>query len=474
VGCGSSKSPHNPDGASQDGSGSNTIDAAPPTSMAVCGTSMLDGPTTAPAGAVVVSPGATTLQSAIAGHPGGGTTYYLMPGTYSITSSINPNDNDTVIGAPGAIIDGGNTQPTAFGMNSHSTGVTLRYLTIQGFAGPQNNGIVNQGQGAGWTVEYTTIQNNPKTNGGAAGIYVGDNNVIRYNCFLNNGEMGIGGVDATGFTVDHNEVASNAVGYEDVYNCGCSGGMKFFSTTKGTITNNWIHDNGSVGLWIDTNNSFFLVTGNVIENNFAEGFFLEISYNAVIENNAFHKNNLAKNATNGGFPNGAIYISESGGFDTGSPVMLSGVDVNGVVRIANNTFDDDANGVVLWQSSTRCCGPTDGCDASCGTTPLYSEPDGDGNNRWKTQNVVVRGNTFHVDTSSSCAAPPASYCAVNAMFSNNSAIDQSIAFGQNNQFQANTYQGAWRFLAPDQGSSLLSPASWQGAPYNQDAGSTFQ
>ena len=442
-----------------------------PTRVAICGTAMLTGPSSAPAGAVTVAPGASTIQNAIAQHPAG-TTYYLSTGTFFVAGSINPKDNDTFIGAPGAIIDGSGTQPVAFGFNDHAGGVTIKFLTIQHFAGPQNNGIVNQGQGAGWTLQYNTIGDNPDTGGGAAGVYLGDDNRVSYNCFTHNAQMGIGAVNATGFVVDHNEVSLNAQGYEAAHNCGCSGGMKFFQSTKGIVTDNWIHDNDSVGLWIDTNNSFFLVTGNVIEKNAAEGFFYEISYNAVVENNLFRLNNLVKNASNGGFPNGGVYISESGGFDTGAPVLLAGVDVNGVLRIASNTFDDNANGVVLWQSSTRCCGGSGGCDPSCGTVPLYAEPDSSGNRRWKTQNVLVQNNTFTFDAAAGCASPPATYCGVSAMFSNNAAIDQSVA-AQNNVFKDNDYSGAWKFLSPDQSSALLSPSAWQAAPFNQDVGSTF-
>src|SRR5262249_171166 len=57
-----------------------------PTPTAICGTSMLDGPTSPPAGAVVVSPGPSTIQDAVAQHPNGGTTYYLEAGTYLVNS----------------------------------------------------------------------------------------------------------------------------------------------------------------------------------------------------------------------------------------------------------------------------------------------------------------------------------------------------------------------------------------------------
>jgi Right handed beta helix region len=450
-------------------------DGGAPVPTAVCGSSLLMGPSTAPSGAVSVSPGASTIQAALSSHAAG-TTYYLTAGTYPVSGLIDPQDGDTFVGAPGAIIDGSNSQPVAFGLNDHATNATIKYLTIQHFAGPQNNGIVNQGQGANWTVEYNTIQNNPDAMGGANGVEIGDGDVVQYNCLTGNGQTGIAADGAKNFTVDHNEVAMNAVGYEAMYNCGCSGGMKFFTSTGATITNNWIHDNGSVGLWVDTNNSFYLIDSNVIENSEDEAIMYEISYNAVIRNNVLHNNGIAGNASSSDFPEPAIYVSESGGYDAGAAVMMGGVDVNGVLLITGNSFLDNADGVVLYQNATRCCGTKDGCSSSCGgTTPLYSEVDSDGNQRWNTQNVTVSGNTFTYDASGKCTADSSKnqYCTVQAMFSTSQAVDLDIASHQNNVFKDNTYTGPWMFLTPDQSSPLITPSVWQAAPYAQDVGSTF-
>jgi len=448
-------------------------DGGAPVATAVCGSSLLMGASTAPSGAATVSPGASTIQAALSSHAAG-TTYYLTAGIYSISGSIDPQDGDTFIGAPGAIVDGSNTQPVAFGLNDHATNVTVKFLTIQHCAGPQNNGIVNQGQGANWTVEYNTIQNNPDAMGGASGVEIGDGDVVRYNCLTGNGQTGISADGAKNFTVDHNEIAMNAVGYKAKYNCGCSGGMKFFTSTGATITNNWIHDNGSVGPWVDTNNSFYLIDGNVIENSEDEAIMYEISYNAVIRNNVLHGNGIAGNASSADFPEPAIYVSESGGYDAGAAVMMGGVDVNGVLLVTGNTFLDNADGVVLYQNATRCCGTSDGC-STCTTTPLYTEVDGDGNQRWNTQNVTVSSNTFTYDASGTCTAEASQnqYCSVQALFSTTQAIDQAIAFHQNNVFKDNTYTGPWKFLAPDQSSAPLTPTAWQAAPYDQDVGSTF-
>ena len=291
-----------------------------------------------------------------------------------------------------------------------------------------------------------------------------------------NAQTGVSSDNATGFTVDHNEVAANAIGYEAKNNCGCSGGMKFFTSTKATITNNWVHDNGSVGIWVDTNNSFYLIASNVIENSEDEAVMYEISYNGVIGNNLIRGNGISGNAGTAAFPMPAIYVSESGGYDAGAAVVMGGVDVNGTLAITSNTFVDNADGVVLYQNADRCCGSKDGCSSSCGTVPLYMEIDVDGNERWNTQNVTISSNTFIYDANGNCIADASKnqYCTVQAMFSTSQTIDQNIAFHQNNVFKDNTYTGPWKFLAPDQGSSLLTPAAWQAAPYDQDMGSTFR
>jgi hypothetical protein len=144
------------------------------------------------------------------------------------------------------------------------------------------------------------------------------------------------------------------------------------------------------------------------------------------------------------------------------------------LQIVNNVFDDNADGVALYQNADRCCGSSDGC-STCSTTPLYAEVDGDGNQRWNTQNVTVSGNIFTYDADAGCTTSTAqnNYCAVTGLFSTSTSIDQSIAFHQNNVFKNNVYAGPWQFLSPDQGSALMSPKEWQAPPFDQDKGSTF-
>src|SRR5271163_1697262 len=81
--------------------------SSPP--ITVCGNaSLLSGPATAPAGAVTVPAGDnaalfdSTLES--------GQTYWFAPGTHTLGwdefDQIDAADDDTLVGAPGAILDG--------------------------------------------------------------------------------------------------------------------------------------------------------------------------------------------------------------------------------------------------------------------------------------------------------------------------------------------------------------------------------
>ena len=122
------------------------------------------------------------------------------------------------------------------------------------------------------------------------------------------------------------------------------------------VTNNYVHDNLSVGLWADTNDNNFLFEGNWIENNAGEGIFWETSYNVAIRNNVIRHNQVvdgpARIRSGDNFPDAAIYISESGG-DSRLPYDLVG---SPTVDISNNLIEDNYNGVTLWENADRYCG----------------------------------------------------------------------------------------------------------------------
>ena len=86
------------------------------------------------------------------------------------------------------------------------------------------------------------------------------------------------------------------------------------SVNGATVTNNYVHDNLSVGLWADTNNRGFDISSNYISDNTGEGDpvrdELQLPRSRTTRSIG---NDWVQGPTNPGFPTGAIYISESGG-----------------------------------------------------------------------------------------------------------------------------------------------------------------
>ena len=461
----------------------------------ICGnTSLLSGPATAPAGAIVVPAGnnsSVDLEQA-------GKTYWFAPGVHTLGtgeySQIIPSDDSTYLGGPGAILDGQGKNKYAF--TQHARNVTIKYLTIRNFVAPMNEGTVNHDSGENWTMQYNTVINN-----GGAGIFVGAGNVASYNCLKDNSQYGFQAYGADGgesnIVLDHNEIVGNNTGdwESKIDGCGCTGGGKFWDVRNVRVTNNYVHDNKSVGLWADTNDNNFLFEGNWIENNDGHAIFWEISYNAAIRNNVIRHNLVTvgpeRIRSGDNFPDAAIYISESGG-DSRVPYDLVG---SPTIDISNNLIEDNYNGVTLWENADRFCGSTANTStgyctlvnpsvaklSTCNSTniskaPYYSDC------RWKTQNVKVHHNTFKMNPANffNCST---NMCGRNAIFSNYGTypswspykadtISKAITHNQGNVFSNNTYVGTWNFTPLDTG-HLVSPSTWRGAPYNQDAGSTF-
>lgn len=464
--------------------------ASPP--VRICGNNAVlgGGPSSPSKGAVIIRAGddsGTALAHNWTMQPH--TTYWFAPGKHTLGdghfTQIIPADGDTFIGAPGAIIDGQKSNLYAFAQTASN--VTIRYLTIRHFGAPGDNngqGVVNNGAATGWRIDHVTIRDNA-----GAGVLLGPDNSLSYSCLQDNGEYGFQAAGSH-ITVDHNEIDGNNIDNWEVRRpgCGCTGGAKFWSTNGATITSNYVHDNAGPGLWADTNNRDFDVEHNYFANNQGEGFIYETSYNLRLASNTFVRNALIAGPNLGGFPDSAVYISESG-----ADSRIQGSYGN-VLAITDNTFTDNWGGVVLWENANRYC--SSGANTSTGyctlvnpsvatvgncrnprliaTRPYYDDC------RWKTQNVLVRGNDFTFDPARigpDCT--PAKYCGFNGIFSepgswkpfDGTVVEDHIAFGQNNHFASNIYTGPWQFVVQGQGNAVTW-ATWRGNPYNQDAGST--
>jgi hypothetical protein len=365
--------------------------------------------------------------------------------------------------------------------------VTIRYLTIQRFGAPGDNGgqgVVNNGGGAGWRIDHVTVRDSA-----GAGVLLGSGDVLSYSCLRDNGEYGFVAAGSR-ITVDHDEVSGNNTDNWEARQagCGCSGGAKFWDVNGATVTDNYVHDNVGPGLWADTDNRGFDVEDNYIDQNQGEGFIYEISYNLRLAHNTFIRNALVAGPKLAGFPDSAVYISESGA-DRRVPGRYGQT-----LAITGNTFVDNWGGVVLWESADRYC--ASGANTSTGYCTLVNTSTATvrtcGNPglikirpyyddcRWKTQNVLVSGNNFIFDPARigpDCV--PAKYCGFNGIFSQSgvwhpfygAVIENRITFGQNNHFTSNAYRGPWQFVARQQGNNV-DWGTWRGS-YHQDAGSTL-
>ena len=417
------------------------------------------------------------------------TTYFFESGVHTLGggefSQIIPAKNDVFVGAPGAVLDGQNQNAYAF--TQHATGVTIAYLEIRHFVSPLDQGVVNHDAGANWVMEHNYLHDN-----GGAALILGDHNTARYNCLDHNAQYGFQIFGDT-VTASFNEISHNDSANVESSNpgCGCSGGMKAWGAKNVVLDHNWVHDNLNVGLWVDTNNVGFDISHNQITDNTAEAIIYETSYNFHITDNYIARNAWEKGKENPGFPNPAIYISESGG-DTrvGSDYSTS--------EVANNTLVDNWGGVTLWENANRYCGgaggdhectlvnPTVATKTTCSTTLLATSPYID-DCRWKVQNVSVHDNTLTLTRANIPNCTTANDCGDNALVSQygtcggpcspgdpylGTYVEDNITFHQNNHFANNTYKGPWRFEIHEQ-NHYVSFATWKTAPYNQDTTSTL-
>ncbi|MFJ7961921.1 right-handed parallel beta-helix repeat-containing protein [Streptomyces sp. NPDC096324] len=465
--------------------------AGPSTSVARMCAKPASGPAKAPAGAVTVDPSkAGDLAEKTKKSPPG-TTFWLKPGKHRLErdryAQVIPKKGDVYLGAPGAVLDGRKTNQYAFA--GAAPDVTIRYLTVQGFVAPRDEGVVNHDSADGWVIEHATIQHNS-----GAGLMAGARQQVRANCLRDNGQYGVnaykGNGRISGLVLEGNEIVGNNTDDWERKRpgCGCTGGVKFWAVDGADVRGNWVHDNRGTGLWADTNNNDFLIEDNLIEANDGAALIYETSYNAVVRNNTIRRNNWVegrKYADRGdNFPFATIYISESGG----EPRVHARTDR---IDIYRNVLENNWSGITLWENADRFCNsPANTSSGDCtllvkdmrrcarpgiATEPLYADC------RWKTQRVDIHNNRFALDKSVVDCAVKCDRMAVLANYGTypdwspyqGERVAEAITGKQHNRWHDNTYVGPWRFVAHDP-SRVLDSGQWQGTPYLQDTGSTFR
>jgi hypothetical protein len=493
--------------------------ASLPARMQVCSNNVWnEGPSSAPTNAITVPAG----DNAGFNFNQTDKTFWFAPGVHTIGSgefsNIVAGAGSTYIGAPGAIIDGQFINKYAF--TGFATDVRVAYLEIRNFGvdlsdpgvdEPVNNneGVINHDAGDGWTMEYINAHHND-----GAAIFMGSDNVVSNNCMKDNGQYGFsmfkmpmdGDSAIKDIVIDNNEIAgNNQDDWEDLIDgCGCTGAGKFWDVEGATVTNNYVHDNLSTGLWADTNDIDFLFDSNWIEHNSGEGIWYEISYNATISRNVIKRNAWESGNNNTGSPGAAVYISESGGDDRLQGTVSGSTDL----RINNNLMENNFSGISIYENSNRFCNSngntskgyctpfvsptlipephdfdypnpisaTHACYTNIGSQPYTTDC------RWHSKDVQVFNNEFRFDEDDvPCAG---TFCGVHALFATGSNnipwapaaynignIQNDVMFNNNNKFYNNAYFGRWRFAKGS--GEKINYGVWQAAPFSQDNGSTY-
>jgi parallel beta-helix repeat protein len=153
-----------------------------------------------------------------------------------------------------------------------------------------------------------------------AGLLVADGMRILGGHYNDNDQLGIGGNAATGIlldgldgdpgTFDGPELARN-----HTLHASCeweAGGMKW-DVGQVTIRNAHVHDNDCRGLWADINAHGAVIEHNLIQDNWAEGIYYEISQDAVIRYNRVDGNGVR--ASKGWYWDGGITAASSSGVE---------------------------------------------------------------------------------------------------------------------------------------------------------------
>jgi len=472
-------------------------DAEPATSLrdppaAICGSRGLRGPNDPPADAKVVR---NQNLATVASNSRPGTVFWISPGTHTLGqgryAQVRPKDGQVFIGAPGAVIDGRHRNLYAFA--GHAQNVTVSHLTIRDFgrAGDNNNqGVVNHDAAAGWRIQHNTVRDVA-----GAAVFVGNRNQIVSNCLTHNGQYGFSAYRPHG--VHHVVLRNNEISFNNTDDwekrqpgCGCSGGGKFWDTRGAKVVDNWVHDNVGPGVWADTNNTGFLIKGNLFSDNDDEGLFYEISYNARITHNTFVRNAWVKGKSDDF--TAAIYLSESGSDPR------AGHAYGRRFVVAYNRFVNNWAGIIAWENPDRFAGspansssgyatlvnPGVATERACRTpSKIGTEPYVD-DCRWKVRHLRVKHNRFVFDPSRIPGCTKRAGCGFQGLVSNYGSyprwspykryvVPNDITFHQDNRWLHNTYVGPWEFEIHTLGHTV-SWSKWRSGKYAQDPGSVLR
>jgi parallel beta-helix repeat protein len=238
----------------------------------------------------------TAGQADINSH-GTGTTFCLS-GTHNWT--LTPKAGDKLVGP--AILDGGNV--TKHAVVAKAPNVGLASLTIRRYNngnGTQDGAIhIDDSDSAKSTASGWRLANLNVGFNSASGSGAGNNWWFFSSRYHDNRQEGIGGAVGNGVTIlaveiDHNNFTDSTYTKRNS-SCGDEAGGFKWVTNNVTVRDSWIHHNACKGLWADLNANGAVITHNLVDSNWDEGIFVEISSGAtvthnIVINNGWHNYN---------------------------------------------------------------------------------------------------------------------------------------------------------------------------------------
>ena len=306
--------------------------------------------------------------------------------------------------------------PVAFqteSMGKFFSNVTIQGLIIEKYATPGlRSTIGGQYGGSNWIVENNEVRLNH-----GEGVRVGNGSQVLNNYIHDNGQMGIGiSMTTTAVLVQNNEIARNnwahfRVTFE-------AGGVKFGQVLNLTARDNYIHDNVGVGLWCDGSCSGGLYENNTVANNTMHGIMHEISHSWTIRNNV--------SIGNGG---AGIQIDESDH-----------------VEVANNFVADNYKAIAM--------------------TMVYRASWADLNNNYVHDNIIVTGGVNGITGLYQKMNNNAYYTSKNNRFANNTYCMPASSRGY--YWWMNWYQTteAWKGYGQDVSGKWACPGVYISSPSN--------
>jgi parallel beta-helix repeat protein len=310
--------------------------------------------------------------------------------------------------------------PVAF--DEGPSNITIRGLIIEKYATPgQRTAIGGQYAGTNWIVQNNEVRLNH-----GEGVGVSSGGKVLNNYIHNNGELGLHVLrNTTPILVQNNQIAfNNWAGFDIHYE---AGGVKGGVVTDLTAEGNYIHDNQGAGLWCDMACTGGTYVNNTVTNNAYHGIFHEISHTWTIENNVVTGN----------------------GFGTSWGEWLGGagieIDESDHVEVANNFVANNSREIQL------------------GMAARPNAPWADLNNGYVHNNITVTGGT-NGTTGLHTSVGDAYYTSKDNRFENDTYCMPSSSRGW--FFWMNAYETTpeWQAYGQDTDGKWACPAVYLSSP----------